>query len=108
MAASSTSAVLKALIGNGFLTVLKFGVWSVSGSGAMFSEAVHTLADTANQALLFIGIRRSERSGGSMFPYGRGAERYFFALIAAMGIFVLGCLVVMWPHPERRMRRESQ
>jgi len=96
MAASSTSAVLTALIGNGFLTVLKFGVWSVSGSGAMFSEAIHTLADTSNQALLFLGIRRSERSGGSMFPYGRGAERYFFALISAMGIFVLGCGVTVY------------
>lgn len=96
MAASSTSAVFSALIGNGFLTVLKFAVWSVSGSGAMFSEAIHTLADTANQGLLFLGIRRSEKGTDAMFPYGRGAERYLYALLSAVGIFVLGCGVTVY------------
>ena len=23
-------------------------------------------------------------------------------------VFVLGCIIVMWPHPERRTRREAQ
>jgi len=96
MAASSTSAVLAALIGNAFLTVLKFTVWTFSGSGAMFSEAIHTLADTSNQALLLIGIRRSERPAGPMFAYGYGAERYLFAILSAVGIFVLGCGVTVY------------
>ena len=102
MAASSTSAVFSALIGNGFLTVLKFAVWSVSGSGAMFSEAIHTLADTANQGLLFLGIRRSEKGTDAMFPYGRGAERYLYALLSAVGIFVLGCGVTVYHGGYRR------
>lgn len=90
-ASSSKSAVMIALFGNGFLTVIKFIAFAISGSGAMLSEAIHSLADTGNQALLFIGIRRSERPATAAFNYGFGAERFFYALMSAVGIFVLGC-----------------
>ena len=74
---SSTKAVVLALVGNGFLTVLKFVTFAVSGSGAMFSEAIHSCADTGNQALLYVGIRRSEKPPNRMFHYGYGGERFF-------------------------------
>jgi zinc transporter 9 len=85
-----------ALVGNGVLTVLKFATFMVSGSGAMLSEAVHSLADTANQGLLYIGIRRSERPADAMFHYGFGGERFFYSLMSAVGIFVLGCGVTAY------------
>jgi solute carrier family 30 (zinc transporter), member 9 len=87
----SKGAVIMAVVGNGILTVLKFIAFGVSGSGAMFSEAIHSAADTGNQALLWVGIRRSQVEPTNAFPYGMGAERFFFALISAIGIFVLGC-----------------
>lgn len=93
---SSKTAVTMALVGNSILTVMKFVAFFLSGSGAMFSEAVHSLADTGNQGLLFIGIRRSERPPDSMFHYGFGSERFLFALFSAMGIFVLGCGVTVY------------
>ncbi len=93
---SSQRAVLLALIGNAFLTVVKFVTFAFSGSGAMFSEAMHTLADTSNQALLFIGIRRSHKPADAMFHYGFGGERFLFALLSAVGIFVLGCGVTLY------------
>ncbi|MBC8328497.1 MAG: cation diffusion facilitator family transporter [Planctomycetes bacterium] len=105
MAASSKTAVLAALVGNSVLTVLKFGAFLVSGSGAMLSEAIHTAADAANQALLFIGLKRSLRPGDRRHPYGYGGERFLFALLSAVGIFVFGCGVTVyhgvhiWFHP---------
>ena len=96
MASSSKGAVLGAVLGNGTLTVIKFVAFFASGSGAMFSEAIHSLADTANQALLFLGIRRSERPADAMFHYGYGADRYFYSLMSAIGIFVLGCGVTVY------------
>ena len=78
------------------MTVLKFIAFFFSGSGAMLSEAFHTLADTANQALIFLGIRRSEKPANQLFGYGYGAERYFYSLLSAMGIFVLGCGVTLY------------
>ena len=96
MASSSTSAVVTALIGNSIVAVLKFGAFFVTGSGAMLSEAFHTLADVFNQGLLYLGIRRSERPADAIFAYGYGGERYFFALLSAVGIFILGCGVTIY------------
>ena len=96
MAGSSKGAVTGALLGNGLLTLIKFGAFWLSGSGAMFSEAVHSLADTANQALLFLGIRQSERPADQAFHYGYGADRYLYSLLSAVGIFVLGCGVTVY------------
>jgi zinc transporter 9 len=93
---SSKGAVLAALICNTALTALKFTAFAFSGSGSMFSEAMHTLADTANQGLLFFGIKRSERAPDAMFSYGYGAERFFYSLLSAVGIFVLGCGVTVY------------
>lgn len=96
MAGDGKSAVFLALVGNAILTVLKLGAFILSGSGAMMSEAVHSFADTANQGLLFVGMRRSLRPADEKFHYGYGADRYVFALLSAMGIFVLGCGVTVY------------
>lgn len=96
MASSSKGAVLGALLGNGALTIIKFGAFAFSGSGAMFSEAIHSLADTVNQGLLFLGIQQSERPADALFPYGYGADRYLYSLLSAVGIFVLGCGVTVY------------
>jgi zinc transporter 9 len=37
------------LLGNAIVTVMKFIGFAFSGSGALFSEAIHSLADTFNQ-----------------------------------------------------------
>jgi zinc transporter 9 len=96
VAGSSKSAVAGALIGNGFLTLVKFAAFILSGSGAIFSEAIHSFADTANQGLLFLGIRQSEKPADALFHYGYGAERYLYSLLSAVGIFVLGCGVTVY------------
>ncbi|RMH01835.1 MAG: cation diffusion facilitator family transporter [Planctomycetota bacterium] len=91
MAAGSRTAVLGALVGNTVLAVLKFTAFALSGSGAVLSEAVHTTADAANQALLWLGLKRSLRPPDERHPYGYGGERFLFSLLAAVGIFVFGC-----------------
>jgi zinc transporter 9 len=96
VAASSSGAVFLALVGNLILTVIKSAAFLVSGSGAMLSEAIHSFADTGNQGLLYLGIRRSSRPADSMFHYGYGGERFLFALLSAVGIFVLGCGVTIY------------
>ncbi len=92
----SKGAVFLAVIGNGFLTIIKFVAFLLTGSGALMSEAIHSFADTANQGLLFVGNLRSTRPADDRYHYGYGAERYVFALLSAMGIFVLGCGVTIY------------
>ena len=88
--------VLAALGGNIGVLIIKALVASASGSSAMFAEAIHSAADTLNQALLLIGIRRSRRKADEEFHYGYGPERFFWALISACGIFFIGACVSVY------------
>ncbi|HEU4568302.1 MAG TPA: cation diffusion facilitator family transporter [Marmoricola sp.] len=62
----------------------------MSGSSAMMSEAAHSVADTLNQVFLMTAIHRSAKQADPEHPFGYGMERYFWSLLAAVGIFVLG------------------
>lgn len=93
---SSKTAVAAAIGGNACVMIAKFVAFLFTGSGAMLSEAIHTLADLLNQVLLMIGIVRSTRKADEAFDYGYQAERYVWALISAVGIFFLGCGVTLY------------
>lgn len=62
----------------------------LTGSIAIFSEFVHSLADVINQLLLAVGIVRSERRPDRRFPYGFGRSRYVWALLSAAGVLFVG------------------
>ncbi len=90
--ASSKSAVIKAVLGNGTITIAKGIATFVSGSGAMMAETIHSLVDTLNQCLLLLGHQRSLRKPTAKHPYGFGPEADFWGLLAAIGILVFGGL----------------
>jgi len=98
--------VALALMGNIFVAIIKFFGFTISGSGAMFSESVHSVADTVNQSLLLFGIRRSRRRPDEGFSYGYGKERFFWALISACGIFFLGAGVTVYHGIELLITKE--
>lgn len=89
-------SVIAALTGNFVITLLKAFGFMVSGSSALFSEAVHSLADTANQSLLLVGIVKSRRAPDDESSYGYGLERFFWALISACGVFFVGAGVTIY------------
>lgn len=89
-------SVLAALIGNAIVAVIKFAAAFISGSSAMFSEAIHSVADTLNQSFLLVGIIRSRKKADDEFSYGYGNERFFWALISACGIFFIGAGVTTY------------
>jgi zinc transporter 9 len=93
---SSRKAVIVALGANTFVTAIKFVAFLLSGSGAMLSEAIHSAADTGNQVLLFIGLKRASRQRDDEFHYGYGGERFVFGLLSASGIFFVGCGVTVY------------
>jgi len=61
----------------------------------MLAEAIHSVADTGNQGLLFLGGRRSRRAPTDEHPFGYGTERYFWAFIVALVLFTLGGLFAL-------------
>jgi cation diffusion facilitator family transporter len=86
----STSTVLVAGAANLLIAVAKLVAGLASGSSAMLSEAAHSFGDTMNQVFLMAALRKSRKPPDEKHPFGYGMERYFWSLLAAVGIFVLG------------------
>ena len=86
----STWTVLVAGAANLLIAVAKLVAGLTSGSSAMLSEAAHSVGDTMNQVFLMAALRRSRKPPDPRHPFGYGMERYFWSLLAAVGIFVLG------------------
>lgn len=88
--AEGTFTVLLALGANLGVAVLKLLAGLISGSGALLSEAVHSLGDSTTEVLLLVALRRSDKPADRTHPFGYGKERYFWSLLAAVAIFVSG------------------
>ena len=73
--ADSKKVVLAALAGNVAIAASKFAAAYLSNSTATLAEAVHSVADTGNQALLLVGMRLALRPATERFPFGRASER---------------------------------
>ncbi|MDX3854535.1 cation diffusion facilitator family transporter [Streptomyces sp. AK02-01A] len=82
--------VLIALAANLVIAAAKAVGGLLTGSPALLSEAAHSVADSMNEVFLLASLRRSRRPADERHPFGYGKERYFWALLAAVGIFVMG------------------
>uniref|UniRef100_UPI00358E7478 proton-coupled zinc antiporter SLC30A9, mitochondrial-like n=1 Tax=Myxine glutinosa TaxID=7769 RepID=UPI00358E7478 len=89
--------VAVALFINGLNFVFKFLAWWHTGSASMFSECIHSLADTLNQAILALGIYHSIKNPDPDHPYGFSNMRYITSLISGVGIFMMGA-GLSWYH----------
>jgi zinc transporter 9 len=88
--------VLVAVSGNAIIAIAKFIGFMLSGSATLFAETIHSVADVANQALLFVGIKRSQKAPDEIHMYGYGQERFFWALVSACGVFFIGAGITVY------------
>ena len=103
----SRTVVLVALAANLGIALAKFAaaVWTLSS--AMLSEAIHSLVDTSNQALLLYGLYRARRPADARHPFGHSREIYFWSFVVAVLLFSMGAGVSIYegieklrnPHP---------
>ena len=89
---SSKSVIVTALLANLFISAVKFAAAVISRSSAMLAEAIHSLADTLNQVLLLIGIKKGRRPPDSLHPFGFSGEMYFWSFIVAIILFSAGAV----------------
>jgi cation diffusion facilitator family transporter len=96
MSDDSLRSVLAALAANLTIAAAKGVAAALTGSAALLAETLHTIADAGNEVFLWIAVRRSGRPADATHPLGYGPERYYWALLAAMGMFVVGGVVSVW------------
>jgi len=92
----STLTVVLAGAVNLAIAIMKLIAGIITGSGAMLSEAAHSVADTFTEVLLLTALKRSERPADRVHPFGYGKERYFWSLLAAVSIFASGSMFAFY------------
>src|SRR5262249_51013480 len=73
MAHGSSKAVIAALAANLGIALAKFVGFALTGAASMLAEAVHSCADSGNQALLLLGLSRGRLHENDEHPFGYGA-----------------------------------
>ncbi|MBA2241078.1 MAG: cation diffusion facilitator family transporter [Solirubrobacterales bacterium] len=102
----STKAILAAFIANIGIAATKFVGFLITGSSSLLAEAIHSVADSSNQGLLFLGGKRAEKPATDLHPFGFGRSRYFWSFVVAIVLFSLGGLFALYEgwhkitHPE--------
>jgi cation diffusion facilitator family transporter len=91
-----TRAIVAALLANLGIALTKFIAWALTFSSSMLAEAIHSVADSGNQALLLIGGRRARRGATAQHPFGYGRERYIYAFIVSIVLFSVGGLFALY------------
>lgn len=95
-AGGGTKAIIAALLANLGIAVAKFVGWLITGASSMLAEAVHSVADTANQGLLLLGGKRAARAATPEHPFGYGRDRYFYAFVVALLLFTAGAVFAVY------------
>lgn len=91
MAAHGNKKIIyAALFANTAIAITKFIASAITGSSAMFAEAIHSVVDTGNQGLLLFGLRQAKRPPSALHPFGHGKDLYFYAFMVAIIIFGAG------------------
>jgi cation diffusion facilitator family transporter len=88
----SRKTILAALVANLTIAIAKAAAGLLGHSAAMLAEAAHSVADTMNQVFLLVSLSLGDRKPDETHPFGYGKERFFWALLAAVFIFVSGAV----------------
>jgi cation diffusion facilitator family transporter len=91
-----TRAVVAALFANLGIAITKFIAYLLARNSSMLAEAIHSLADCGNQALLLLGGRRAQREATARHPFGYGRERYVYSFIVSIVLFTVGGLFALY------------
>jgi cation diffusion facilitator family transporter len=94
--ADPRKSVYAALGANTAIAIAKLVAAVISGSTSMLAEAFHSMADTGNQALLLLGIKRAARPPDEAHPFGHGKARFFWGLLVAVSLFTVGGGFSIW------------
>ena len=96
-----SKAIIAALVANLGIAIAKFVGFLITRATSLLAESVHSLADSGNQALLLLGMRRAARPPTDIHPFGYARARYFWAFVVALVLFSLGGLFSIYEGVEK-------
>ena len=88
----SGGAIFAAFLANLGIAAAKAVGFVITGSSSLLAEAIHSLADSSNQALLYLGGRQAARRPTELHQFGYGRLRYFWAFVVSIVLFSVGGL----------------
>jgi cation diffusion facilitator family transporter len=97
----SRKAIAAAFLANLGIAIAKFVGFLVTGASSMLAESIHSVADTANQGLLFLGGARAARPADEDHPFGHGRDRYFWAFVVGLVLFTVGGVFAVYEGVEK-------
>lgn len=102
-----SSSVSISIATNSAIAAAKGFGWVVTGSPTLFAELVHSFADVGNQVLLKIGEIRGRGAPDQAHPFGRGQEKFFWALVSAVSVFFVGCGINLYHGIHALLQRQA-
>jgi cation diffusion facilitator family transporter len=100
----SKKVVRVGLIANVVVAISKYVAGALTGSSSMLAEAFHSTADSGNELLLLLGMKRCSRPPDKLHPYGYGKALYFYSLLVAVYIFGVGAVLAVY-HGISRLQK---
>jgi cation diffusion facilitator family transporter len=105
-ARGGATAIVAALLANAGIALAKFIGFLITGSSSILAEAVHSVADTANQGLLLVGRHTAQREATQQHPFGYGRDRYFYSFVVALLLFSLGSVFALYEGAHKIYSRD--
>jgi divalent metal cation (Fe/Co/Zn/Cd) transporter len=88
---NSTKAVVFALLGNMFISIIKYIAAFFLRYASMLAEAIHSTADCLNQVFLLIGTKRSKKKMMSYTHLGMVVKSFFLGFYGGDTIIFRWC-----------------
>ena len=73
---------------------LKFLAWYVTGSVALYSDALESIVNVATAIVALIAVRLAQRPADAALPYGYYKAEYFSAVVVGVMIIVAAILIL--------------
>jgi len=88
-------SIAVALLANVVVAAAKLLAGLMTGSAALLAEAGHSAADSINELLLGLSLKRARLPADDLHPLGHGGARFLWAFTAAISSFLIGgCLSI--------------
>ena len=85
------------------LLAIKFWAFAVTGSQAIFSDALESIVNVLAAALAFAVLRYADRTADRDHPFGHGKLEYFSAAFEG-GLIAFAAIVIVWQATLKLLR----